>query len=101
MQRLRAKYRDELVIVGVNIDDEIKAAQDVLGRNKSVVWTQLHEPGGMLESPLAQQLGVTTLPLTVLVDKEGKLVDSNITVIDLDRGIQRLQRTTEETARKN
>jgi thiol-disulfide isomerase/thioredoxin len=101
LQRLRAKYRDELVIVGVNIDDEIKAAQDVLGRNKSVVWTQLHEPGGMLESPLAQQLGVTTLPLTVLVDKEGKLVDSNITVIDLDRGIQRLQRTTEETARKN
>ena len=101
LQRLRAKYRDELVVVGVNIDDEIKAAQDVLGRNKSVVWTQLYEPGGMLESPLAQQLGVTTLPLTVLIDKEGKLVDSNITVIDLDRGIQRLQRTTEETARKN
>lgn len=100
LQRLRAKYRDELVIVGVNIDDDIKAAQDVLARNKSVVWTQLHEPGGMLESPLAQQLGVTTLPLSVLIDKEGNLVDANITTIDLDRGIQRLQRTTEETARK-
>lgn len=100
LQRLRAKYRDELVVVGVNIDDNLKAAQEVLGRNKSVVWTQLHEPGGMLDSPLAQQLGVTTLPLTVLVDKEGKLVDANITTNDLDRGIQRLQRTTEETARK-
>lgn len=100
LQRLRAKYRDELVVVGVNIDDDVKAAQDVLTRNKSAVWTQLYEPGGMLESPLAQQLGVTTLPLTVLIDKEGKLVDANITTIDLDRGIQRLQRNAEETARK-
>ncbi|MFN5320239.1 MAG: thioredoxin-like domain-containing protein [Planctomycetota bacterium] len=101
LQRLRAKYRDELVVVGVNIDDDVKAAQAVLTRNKSVVWTQLYEPGGMLESPLAQQLGVTTLPLTILVDKDGHLVDANITTIDLDRGIQRLQRTTEETARKD
>lgn len=101
LQRLSAKYRDELVVVGVNIDDDEKVARSVLEKHKSAAWTQLFEPGGMNDSPLAQQLGATTLPLTVLIDKEGKLVDASITVSDLDRGIQRLQRNVEETARKN
>ena len=101
LQRLGAKYRDDLVIVGVNIDDEQSAVKEVLAKHKSVAWTQLFEPGGMSDSPLAQQLGVATLPLTIIVDKEGKLVDADTTVGELDRDIQRVMRSVESTAKKN
>ena len=92
LQRLGAKYKSDLVIVGANIDEDKNKAKQFLAKNRSVNWPQLYAPGGPEKSSLAMQLGVSTLPLTMLVDQRGKLVESSIPVDDLDREIQRLIR---------
>ncbi len=90
LQRLGAKFKDDLVIVGVNLDDSLEAAQDHLKKNSQFKWTQLYAPGGIADSPLAVQLGVSTLPLVVLIDQEGKVVDTGLSAKELDRNIQRV-----------
>jgi thiol-disulfide isomerase/thioredoxin len=92
LQRLGAKYKSDLMIVGANLDTEASKAKDFLSKNRSVNWTQLHSPGGVEKSPLSVQLGIATLPMTLLIDQRGKLVESNLPVDDLDREIQRLIR---------
>ena len=46
-------------------------------------WPQLYEPGG-LDSPLANALGMQTLPTMLLVDKEGKVVSRNLHAREID-----------------
>ena len=92
LQRLGAKYKSDLQIVGANLDGEVATAKRYLSRNRSVNWPQLYAPGGPEKSPLAMQLGIATLPMTLLLDHRGNLVEGNISVDDLDREIQRLIR---------
>ena len=48
-----------------------------------MAWPQLYEPGG-LDSPLANALGILTLPTMLLVDKEGKVVNRNLHGAEID-----------------
>ena len=59
-----------------------------------MTWTQLHAPGGVDGSPLAQQLGIATEPTVVLVDRNGRLVETNISLFGgaLEREIERERR---------
>ncbi len=91
-QRLAAKYQGDLVFVGACLDDEPQTVKDYLAQNRSINWIQLYEPGGIESSPLAQQLGIPTLPWILLVDKEGKVVNANCSALELDREIQRLNK---------
>ncbi len=92
LQRIGAKYKDKVEIVGANLDEDAEVVKQFLSKNRSVNWTQLHSPGGVDKSPLAIQLGVATLPMTILIDQRGNLVESNFPVDELDREIQRLLR---------
>ncbi len=92
LQRLGAKYKTDLQIIGANLDRDAKVARQFLDRNRNVNWLQLHEPGGPDKSPLAMQLGIATLPMTLLLDQRGNLAEGNIPVDELDREIQRLIR---------
>lgn len=100
LKRLASKYRSDVVIIGANLDDDKDAAQKVI-KSKGVTWPQLHAAGGVDGSPLAIQMGVNTLPMTLLIDQQGNLVDSTFLVEDLDREIQRLLRDTEKSADKS
>ena len=92
-QRLAEKYKREVLIVGANIDQETEKFKDFMAKNgKRIRWTQLHQPGGVDGSPLAHQLGPSSLPLVILFDADGNLVESGLPVNDLDREIQRLIR---------
>lgn len=88
LKRLRAKYKDEISIIGCNLDDDREEVKKFLS-GKGVAWPQLWDEGGLEGSSLATQLGVTTLPLTLLIDKNGEVVENQIAVEDLDRDIQR------------
>ena len=88
LKRLQAKYKDELSIIGCNIDDDAEEVKKFLA-GKGVTWPQLWDEGGLESSSLATQLGVTTLPLTVLIDMNGEVAENQISVADLDRDIQR------------
>ena len=91
--KLVEKYKGEVVFVGCNIEADTETFRDYMRKNqKLITWTQLHAPGSTDESPLAHQLGVATEPLILLIDKSGRLTESNIAPNDLDRQIVREQR---------
>ena len=98
---LQEKFKDDLVIVGCSIegirpDDEkgeaTKRFRDFLASHKDMSWLQLHAPGSVESSPLAHQLGIATGPSIFLIDKAGKLVESNIGIGGLEREIERERR---------
>ncbi len=92
IQKLNAKYDKELVVVGANINMQTKDFQEYMRQNREINWTQLHSPGGMDKSELAMQIGLVSLPMALLIDKDGKLIETNLPFPDLDREIQRLSR---------
>lgn len=92
LAKIHSKF-DDVAIVGCNIDVKTEDFKAYYEKNKAKMpWTQLHAPGSTDESPLAHQLGVATLPLLILVDKQGNLVESNIAFSDLEREIVRERR---------
>lgn len=90
LKRLHSKYDDELVIVGVSLDDRRDDLMQYL-REARLPWTQLFEEGG-IEGPLAEQLGIAILPTMLLIGKDGKVINRSITAGELDRAIQRATR---------
>jgi len=101
LAKLAEKYKDELVIVGCNIearqpDDRSGEAterfRDFVKSHPDMTWIQLHEPGSVENSSLAHQLGIATEPMICLIGKANKLVESNIGLGNLEREIERERR---------
>ena len=92
IKKINAKWDKEVVVVGANIDMKTEDFQAFMKSNRDVDWTQLHQPGGIEKSELATQIGLISLPMAMLIDKDGKLFDTLIPFNDLDREIQRLTR---------
>jgi len=91
IKSLQAKYgKDGFYPIGVNLDGEAKEAPAMV-RSKSLAWPQLYETGG-LDSRLATELGVMTLPLMILVGKDGKVISRNIHAGELDAELKKLLR---------
>jgi len=81
-RELQAKYAQRgFALLGINLDNDITTAQAYLRANR-LPWAHLYQEGG-LESPLATQLGVLTLPTMLLVGKDGRVISRNITVGEL------------------
>jgi hypothetical protein len=88
---LKAKHKD-LAIVGVNLDENPTLAKNFLRQKQpNANWPHLWAEGGKLNSNLALQMGVTTVPLTMLINKQGEVVENQAITDDLDRQIQRLR----------
>ncbi len=77
-------------VIGVNLDGEVQAMSSYLQQNP-LPWQQVHEDGG-LDSRPANELGIHTLPTMILVDQEGRVVNRNIHVAELDSELRRLIR---------
>lgn len=95
MQKLKdlqqGKYaKQKLALLGINLDAQAAAAQTYL-RTAKINWPQLHDAGGP-EGKLATDLGVFTLPMMLLIDKDGRLVRGNIHVGELDSELAKLFR---------
>ena len=73
LRKLQAKYaRQNLQIVGVNLDTDPRAAAEFLQNGKAFPWPHVQEQSGF-ESDLAVGLGVLSVPVTILIDGEGKV----------------------------
>jgi thiol-disulfide isomerase/thioredoxin len=84
-------------IIGVCLDDKELEARRYLSENR-FPWKHIHEPGG-LDSRLANEMGVMTLPLMLLVDQKGSVAHNNIHVgAELDGELGRLIPPTTGTA---
>ena len=76
-------------IVGVSLDAD-KAAVESFLKDSPLPWSIIHEPGGM-DSRLADEFGIISLPTMILTDASGKVVNRNIrTAAELDRMLERM-----------
>lgn len=75
-------------VIGVCLDDQPAGAKQFLTEN-IYPWKHLNEKGG-LDGRLANEMGVMTLPLMILVDQKGNVVKDNIHVAELDAELNAL-----------
>jgi thiol-disulfide isomerase/thioredoxin len=91
LKELQTKYaKNKLRVVGINLDKDPAKAASFLKEN-SYPWPHLNDKGG-LDSQLAMSYGILTLPMTFVVDKNGKVVRTGVHWTDLDGIIQDLTR---------
>lgn len=91
LKQVQAKYAKQgFTLLGVNLDSDRATAAAYLQSNP-LAWSHLYEPGG-LDSRLATELGILTLPTMLLVDKDGKVVNRNIHAAELDEELGKLLR---------
>ena len=89
IRELYAKYGPKkFAVVGIALDSD-KAALAKFLQAKPLPWPQLHEAGG-LDGRLAEELGVLTLPTMLLLDAEGKVVDRNLVITDLEKKLDEM-----------
>jgi thiol-disulfide isomerase/thioredoxin len=89
IKELYAKYGPKkFAVVGIALDTDKQALAKFLAQ-KPLPWPQLHEAGG-LDGRLAEELGVLTLPTMFLLDAEGKVVDRNLVIADLEKKLEEM-----------
>ena len=90
---IRCRGRRQYVgfaVVGVNLDADRNRAVQFL-RQKRLPWIQLHESGG-LSSRYASEMGVLSLPVTLLIDSRGRVVNRGIPVSQVEEEAKKLLR---------
>jgi len=80
---LSAKYPKELILLGVNLDDEAATAQKFVEENH-ITWYQLFEKGGM-ESRPANALGIFNVPTVMVIGADGNVISRNVMSAELEK----------------
>jgi len=89
LRELHSKYSDRgFTIVGINLDNQREKAAAML-KESPLPWPQIHESGG-LESRLANEMGILSLPTMILVDKRGRVANRNVHVSELEVELKKL-----------
>jgi peroxiredoxin/TolA-binding protein len=84
-----AKFgKDGFTVVSISLDSKKEDVTAYLKKH-SLPWTHIYEPGG-LDSRLADELGIQTLPAMLLIDQEGKVVNRAINAAEIDREVKAL-----------
>jgi thiol-disulfide isomerase/thioredoxin len=84
-----SKYHDKgFEIVGISLDQSEDALKSFLPENK-VTWAQFFDGKGW-ENVLAKKYGITSIPMTFLLDKEGKIVARDLRGPALETELERL-----------
>jgi len=84
IRELLDKYgAGKLGVVGVVLDTDRESVSRYLA-SRPIPWPQLLEEGG-LDGRLAEEFGILTLPTMVLIGADGRVVDRNVSINDLDR----------------
>lgn len=68
-------------ILGVNLDEQPTDVTNFAKKNR-IAWPHIFQPGG-LDSPLAQQYGLISVPTIFLVDRDGRVISNGLTINDL------------------
>ena len=89
LQAMYARYRARgFEVLGVNLDLDSTPIPAYISAHR-VTWSTLHEPGG-LDSRLARQLGILSLPTMVLLDRRGTVINAEATLADLKTELPKL-----------
>ncbi len=66
-----------LEIIGLSLDDDRAVFDSFVRSHKGLVWTQLFDGAGW-ESAIPAQYGVHSIPFTLLLDKDGKIIAKDL-----------------------
>lgn len=88
IQQLLRKYGNNLVVVGINLDLTARDAQAVVNELR-VTWPQIWEEGG-LDSRTANQLGILTVPTTLLLDAQGRVVNRAVASNEIEAEVKKV-----------
>lgn len=77
LRRIQARHGDRVVVLGVNLDVSDRRTLTGWLRRQGVEWPQLHDGRGY-NGDLARQFEVTSLPTSVLIDREGRVQALNL-----------------------
>jgi thiol-disulfide isomerase/thioredoxin len=89
IREVAAKYGPKkFAVVGIALDSDRSQLEKFL-KSKPIAWPQLHEAGG-LDGRLAEELGVLTQPTMILLDAEGKVIDRNVVITELEKKVDAL-----------
>jgi peroxiredoxin len=77
-----------LQIVGVNVDNE-RSEVDAFIKKHRLTWPQIFEAGGM-DSRLATDFCIISLPTLFLIDSQGKVVSRNLRAAEVDKQVEKL-----------
>ncbi len=84
--KLYEKYHDQgFDIVGINLDQDRERLESFI-RENHVAWRQYYD-GQFWDTKLAVRYGIDKLPTTYLLDRNGKIIASNLRGDDLDKAI--------------
>jgi hypothetical protein len=75
-------------IIGICLDDDPTVAKQFV-RDSNLPWKQIFEKGG-LDGRLANQMGVMTLPLMIMVDQKGNVANLNVPVAEVESELAKL-----------
>ena len=87
LAKLQQKYGKKLAVVGVNLDNSVEQAKAYLKQSGNK-WNHLYDEQG-LEGQRASEVGAMTLPLMILVDKQGKVVNRTLHGGELEDELKR------------
>ncbi len=72
------KADDKFAMIGMSLDWDIEKARSFLAQ-RQLKWPQV-SLGDMDTSPIVKQYGVGSIPTTVLIDPEGKIIAMGVTI---------------------
>jgi len=76
LKAIAAKYQKEVLVLGVNLDDEEENAKQFVETNR-MSWYQMYEKGGM-ESRPATALGIFNVPTVFVIGADGNVIGNNV-----------------------
>ncbi len=82
LRQLKTRHGADLVLLGVNLDQDVTDARKAASA-WGADWPHLYEKGGM-ESRLANEMGVITLPTMLVVDGSGRVLHHDLHVSRLE-----------------
>jgi peroxiredoxin len=87
--KLYSKYKDKgFEILGVSLDDNKKAWQRAVGKDK-LTWPQINDSKGW-DAMSAAKWQVDAIPASFLIDKDGNVVAINVEKQELENKIRQL-----------
>ena len=97
LKQLVAKYgRSGFVVIGISLDNDAETVSTFLKQNR-LPWYHIYEPGG-LESRLANEMGILTLPTKILVDAKGQVLHRSIHASQVEDELKKIYQPSTRTA---
>lgn len=83
---IKKEYGNRLALIGISMDARKEDCSKFLERD-SMKWSTVCD-GRMWDSPLVQQLGITDVPGNIFIDRQGKVIDTNVPMPKIEERVK-------------